>query len=184
MQQVEQVTAVEKLPSGAQKFTSSRDPKPQGAHVHVEIVARVDTNLPGHMVPAGKHTLLLSREDAAKVLDRVDEHPERWQQAVDAFEREVKKAIEARFDPNGAPPTKDDLERAERDVRATLSSSPSAHYHSIFGESRKPLVSARIVGGEQPAPVQGRDEARGIDADVLAEALEIVLERRAKAKKS
>lgn len=181
MQSAERVTEVTELDSKAQKFTSSRDPAPSGALVDVELVARVETNLPGHVVPPGKHVLRVTKADAAKILARVDLHPDRWQVALDAFDLEVKRAVDARFDPNGAPPTKDDLERAEREVRSTIASSPSAYYHATYGEARKPLVSAKVLPGEYQAERQDAPVAFG---GLSIDEVEIILERRAKARKS
>ena len=82
---------------------------------------------------------------------------------------------------NGAPPTKDDLERAERDVRATIASSPSAYYHATYGEGREPLVSAKILPGEYQADKADAPVAFG---GLTIDEVELILERRAKARKS
>lgn len=174
MQQLES-TATD---TGATHIVSRRDPVARGAFVDMEIDARAgNVQLPyGWLVPAGKHKIRVPKSEVDTILAKVEDEPEKWEQACKSFEVEVARMVRDRVK-RGA--TKAERETAEKYVRATISSSPQSHFRAMFDRSRRPLLSAKVLPGEYPPPA--REEIVSEQASLAAVVAEAVANALARA---
>ena len=157
-------------PTGAQYRRDVRDGVLREQLVDVEIVSRVNNLQLGQhwTVGKGKHTIRVMRSDVPIIMAQVEKDPEDYKAAVRLFEAELDRACNEASE-RGDPRTGTELRNY---FRATISSSPEAHYRLAFNRDRCPLDSARVLDGEYPPPEdeQSVSQARMLGT-VIADAL-------------
>lgn len=140
----------------------SRDPS-RGSMVKMEVVNRDCTNLTleGNLVPIGRHTITVYKDDVPNVMAQVESSQDKIARAYDHYMLKVAESVKGRIGFSGdlealsamlqdkARTLPDDMAAAYKSVLQSTPRSVCASFNELTGRGIRPLESARVIEGSE-----------------------------------